>query len=397
MIKDKNDIDFEKSIRDLLEDFSDTPPADCWTEISVSLSKRKSLRRRRVFYYSVTSAAAVVLLFFGIFQINNTDIVLSNRESISVISPPVIANSEIVHSTKRAQAILKIGQRASRSDLLSVNETNLSQIEEQKDENLSTIIGIIEEPKDSLFIINKDNESIDNKMSVEQYLFIEGLNSRSSTRRSPYLALSTNLSPSSSRNSVSLIAVNQTPGEYTMSNLVSAEHKSTVIHEVVSNTKFLMPLSFGAQLQIPINSKFSLGTGLFYTMLFSHYDVISRNETRETQQTLHYIGIPLNLFYNIYYGNGFRLYLTAGGALEKGVGANFRVLENGVRHSYSKSIDGVQWSIMGGVGAEFDVSERVGLYFDPSISYFFESDQPISIRTSQPLQYRFELGFRFKL
>ena len=182
-----------------------------------------------------------------------------------------------------------------------------------------------------------------------------------------------------------------------MSNLVSAEHKSTVIHEVVSNTKFLMPLSFGAQLQIPINSKFSLGTGLFYTMLFSHYDVISRNETRETQQTLHYIGIPLNLFYNIYYGNGFRLYLTAGGALEKGVGANFRVLENGVRHSYSKSIDGVQWSIMGGVGAEFDVSERVGLYFDPSISYFFESDQPISIRTSQPLQYRFELGFRFKL
>ncbi len=51
----------------------------------------------------------------------------------------------------------------------------------------------------------------------------------------------------------------------------------------------------------------------------------------------------------------------------------------------------------GGLGAEFQVNRGAGIYFDPSIAYYFDNNQPLSIRSSQPLQFKFELGFRFHL
>ena len=58
---------------------------------------------------------------------------------------------------------------------------------------------------------------------------------------------------------------------------------------------------------------------------------------------------------------------------------------------------GVQLSANFGFGAEFMLGEHLGLYLDPSLRYYFDCDQPKSIRTEQPLMLGFELGFRFRL
>lgn len=191
--------------------------------------------------------------------------------------------------------------------------------------------------------------------------------------------------------------MSQAQGGYAANNVVSTIQKAYVPQEVISNTKFLMPVSVGLQIQLPLSNRVSAGTGVVYSMLFSHYDAISRNETRETQQTLHYLGFPLNLYYSFMDNSKIRLYGSGGMMVEKGLYASYKVMENGVRKTNGELIDGLQWSVNAGIGAEFKANNHMGLYFDPSFAYFFDNSQPISIRTSQPLQFRFEIGLRFHL
>jgi hypothetical protein len=50
-----------------------------------------------------------------------------------------------------------------------------------------------------------------------------------------------------------------------------------------------------------------------------------------------------------------------------------------------------------GMGAEFMVGKHLGIYIDPSLRYYFDNDQPKSIRTAQPLMFGFEMGLRARL
>ena len=57
----------------------------------------------------------------------------------------------------------------------------------------------------------------------------------------------------------------------------------------------------------------------------------------------------------------------------------------------------VQWSANVGIGLEYRIWDFMGIYVDPRLTYFFDCDQPYSVRTEQPLQFNLELGFRFHI
>jgi hypothetical protein len=103
------------------------------------------------------------------------------------------------------------------------------------------------------------------------------------------------------------------------------------------------------------------------------------------------------MYINLFNNENLRLYLNSGFTVEKGLYAYYKIFENGVKRWSGNSIEGLQWSLNAGLGAEFYVNRNTGLYFDPSVAYFFDNNQPLSIRSAQPLQFKFELGFRFHL
>ena len=88
-------------------------------------------------------------------------------------------------------------------------------------------------------------------------------------------------------------------------------------------------------------------------------------------------------------------YAYAGGAVEKCVSNEYDVLNTSVIHKEVPA--GVQFSANAGIGVEFILGKHIGLYIDPSLRYYFEGNQPKSIRTDQPLMLGFEMGFRFNL
>ena len=187
---------------------------------------------------------------------------------------------------------------------------------------------------------------------------------------------------------------------------ISKAPAKTGIKETSTNSTYGIPLSFGAGVKFDFTPKWSLGVGVNYSLLsrkfFGEYhkvnaagiieeDPISSNITN----TQHYIGIPVNAFYNIVNSKSVNFYAYAGGAVEKCIADKYTLANTTITHKEVPS--GVQWSANVGIGAEFMIGNHLGLYIDPSLRYYFDNGQPKSIRTAQPFMLGFEMGLRVRL
>ena len=179
----------------------------------------------------------------------------------------------------------------------------------------------------------------------------------------------------------------------------------TGIKERETQTKYGIPVSVGAGVRFEFTPRWSLGVGLNYTLLtrtlqgtYTHVTEtgsIDNLITSDIKNSQHYIGMPVNAFFNIINSKAVHFYTYAGGTVEKCVSDRYHVLTNNIFHK--EKVDGVQLSAAVGLGAEFTITHHLGLYIDPNIRYYFDCDQSKSIRTAQPLMFGVEAGLRFKI
>ena len=179
----------------------------------------------------------------------------------------------------------------------------------------------------------------------------------------------------------------------------------TGIKEKENQTTYNLPVSVGAGVKFDFTPRWSLGVGLNYTCLsrtlngtYTHVaedGSIDNLITSDIRNSQHYLGIPVNAYYNIVNNDFINFYTYAGGTVEKCVYDKYLILTGNIVHK--EPAKGVQLSANIGVGAEFMLGDHLGLYLDPSLRYYFDCDQPKSIRTAQPLTFGVEVGLRFKL
>lgn len=167
----------------------------------------------------------------------------------------------------------------------------------------------------------------------------------------------------------------------------------------INKPTFGVPLTFGLQVQFPMGERFAIGTGLNYTYLQSSFQALIDNTSQAmVDQSIHYLGVPVSFYLNILKNNRFTCYASVGGAVEKGLLMSSRIKDIFDGIDYRKSaVSGIQWSANLGVGLQYSFTDFFGIYLDPSLVYFFDSKQPYSVRTAQPLQFEMELGLRFNL
>lgn len=165
--------------------------------------------------------------------------------------------------------------------------------------------------------------------------------------------------------------------------------------EQISDTRYSLPLNLGIQFQFALKENLAVGVGVNYTLLRSRYDCLINKKQFEVTQTLHYVGVPVNVYGLISERNRFSFYVNAGAMFEKGIRAVYDLKSYNQKEHSTLSISGVDVSVNAGLGVEYRPGNLVGLYFEPNLVYFFNSDVPRSIRTDQPLQVKAELGCRF--
>lgn len=177
-------------------------------------------------------------------------------------------------------------------------------------------------------------------------------------------------------------------------------HESEDLINDNANVTHLPPFSFGLTVRRQLNSRLGIETGLIYTYLSSTYKWYEGTE-REFVQQLHYIGIPVNGIVVLCDNSKWGTYASVGAMLEKGV--RRKVSKDSPTmilpsiYNQGKSIDGLQWSVSGSIGLNYHLSRKVGIYFEPRISYYFKNNQPRSIRTDCPISVGFGLGIQYSL
>ncbi|MBR5074323.1 MAG: outer membrane beta-barrel protein, partial [Bacteroidales bacterium] len=168
----------------------------------------------------------------------------------------------------------------------------------------------------------------------------------------------------------------------------------------ISQTKYALPLNFAIGVSYKVNDVLTVGSGVSYSFLHSKYNGLINGQFYDIKQGVHYIGIPVNLYFNLGSAGNVDFYAAAGGAVEKGVKVTYQMKSAaGSGKTSDSSVKGLQFSAKAATGLEyrFGKGKNVGLYLEPGVAYYFDSDLPASIRTDHPLQFEAQAGIRFHL
>ena len=139
--------------------------------------------------------------------------------------------------------------------------------------------------------------------------------------------------------------------------------------------------------------RLSVGTGLDYSILSRTFTGKFAGTSGSVSHTLQYLGVPLNLYYDIIDAEKIKFYAYGGGEIEYCISNKYRLFASpDVIRKYP--VDKFQYSVGGGLGVEFRVAPHIGLYLDPGLQYYFPCGQPKSIRTEKPLMVNFDAGLR---
>ncbi len=154
------------------------------------------------------------------------------------------------------------------------------------------------------------------------------------------------------------------------------------------------PISIGLTVSYPLSTRWTIGTGLVYTRLRSDFSTTMKQVSIGTDQTLHYLGVPLSIQYDIVERQRWRLYASAGMEIDWNLHA--KSVTEGVETQMQR--DRPQWSMGGAVGAEYHVAPWLGIYVEPGLRYYPDNGSKVqNFFKDHPANWNLQLGIRFNL
>lgn len=161
------------------------------------------------------------------------------------------------------------------------------------------------------------------------------------------------------------------------------------------NAKHHAPVSVGLQVAFGIAPRLSLSTGLVYTRTSSDFYPYAPSSSCNVHQVLHYVGIPVGLNYEFWQSGGFHAYVMAGAEADYNVKNDTE--EEGVKKENAKR-DRVQFSGKASLGAQYDITPKVGLYIEPGAKYYFDNGSHVeNTFKDKKLNFNLQFGLRFNL
>ena len=123
-----------------------------------------------------------------------------------------------------------------------------------------------------------------------------------------------------------------------------------------------MPVSFGVSARIMLSRRFSINTGLNYTLYSSMRErsYSSGKVTERERQNVHYLGIPLRCDWLVVNRRYFTFYMGAGAQVDKCVYARV-----GDERLHEKDF---LFSFTGAAGLQYNITNKIGLYLEPDFS-----------------------------
>ncbi len=173
--------------------------------------------------------------------------------------------------------------------------------------------------------------------------------------------------------------------------------------EINTDTRHYLPVRAGVSVSYGFTPRWNIETGIVYSYLLSTSRSGSDSYYIDSRQTLHYLGIPVYLSYDIWKNRWLRTYLSAGGMVEKCISGSVRqnyFYGNEHRNTETDRLAAgpLQWSVAASAGLQFSISPLVGIYLEPGLTYHFDNGSDVAtVYSEQPLNFNLNLGLRFSL
>lgn len=181
---------------------------------------------------------------------------------------------------------------------------------------------------------------------------------------------------------------------YTNSHRRGAPQSNVYLSNYKEHTHHHLPLAIGMSVSYPLGDRLALSSGLVYTRAASDFQRIMPASTINTHQTLHYIGIPLQLHYTFFHLQSLSLYANAGGQTDINVKA--QQTTEGVPVEANR--DNLQWSLTGAVGLQYPIIPHLALYGEAGARWYIDNNSNVDTYFKQhPLSPNLQVGLRFTL
>ena len=162
-------------------------------------------------------------------------------------------------------------------------------------------------------------------------------------------------------------------------NAPMAMHKRKYRRTSSDSYDHAMPVSFGLSARFMLTGRFSINTGLNYTLYSS---------VRNGSYSAHYLGIPLRFDWQLVNRRYFNFYMGVGAQMDKCVYAKV-----GNERLYEKNF---LFSLTGAAGLQYNITHRIGMYLEPDISISLNEGSIETYRTEHPVVISARGGLRFK-
>lgn len=400
--------DWEKMLRKKMEDYSELPPENLWEDLENELFpeeekkqfvflKPTQLSGNKSYLNIVFRAAAVVL------------IVLSAK---SIITFP----SKSIHYTKAETNEVALPKPTFKPTLDTKGKSFISRKESfgsktepkveteflEKPKNKEESIFDLPEPLKPLLATKETRFSLPTSLDVAQEVF------SAEKRKKKWVAsvLAGQVASTASHQNSGYTSMSSTPlGAYTtaLGNSVLTILERTSKEDISTKIKHRSPIQFGVGVQYPLSEKLTINSGLLYTKLVSELESGSDSKYINSVQTLHYLGVPLQMNYTFFEKKKLSAYSSIGVTAEKNIGGkveNHYRLKPIIEEVSTKKIEdkSIQLSANLLVGVQFKINNNVGIYLEPGFHYYVpNSSKAATLYNEKPFLVNTRMGLRFTL
>lgn len=176
--------------------------------------------------------------------------------------------------------------------------------------------------------------------------------------------------------------------------LFFAEAASPTALQSHEETDHHQPVSFGLTAGYALNQRWTLTSGVVYTKLSSDFIQVFDDSRLTRRQTLHYMGIPLNVNFMVWGNKKLKTYVTAGGQADFNVDA--KTVKEGIKHDMPK--DKLQLSTQAALGLQYDFTPHLGAYFEPGVKYYIDNkSETQNFFKDKPLNVHLQVGLRWNI
>lgn len=428
--------DWTSKLQDQLAGYQESVSHDLWAGIEQSLAHSETGKKARIVYFKRWSAAAAAVALLGIggsyVYLHQEDVEKGNLQlAASQPAPSHVVSADLQSAASVSAAVSQSApSHAVSADLQSAaSKRKMGNALVEESENEISLLAENSDPAEPVSEDKATDSSTDHK-TLTRSSYHKVLTRSTDHHAAAYASQSYHFEKNEEVSgwSMQLYAENLTPslggvnsdasgGYNDFSYGTMAEPMPGVIPDPTAggiygeeyllasykaiqrsqqgNAKHHAPVSVGLQVAFGIAPRLSLSTGLVYTRTSSDFYPYAPSSSYNVHQVLHYVGIPVGLNYEFWQSGGFHAYVMAGAEADYNVKNDTE--EEGVKKENAKR-DRVQFSGKASLGAQYDITPKVGLYIEPGAKYYFDNGSHVeNTFKDKKLNFNLQFGLRFNL